>query len=594
MEKFSLKPGFREILHKGEEPGVFFDVASFSGNTAQEKNLGSIAVLNYLRQKDDDLSYLVSLISSLAKREFYSPQSIAEQDPKAAFERTLKKLNEVLVEYFENKNFTLSIGLAAISGDNIYISRLGKFKVALARDNEYIDILNNVSLFSKDDGDERQFENIVSGKLKSDDKIFAYFPIRTVSTREKILNPLLISENQEAFCDKIDSIAKNAPNFACCGIHINMRHVKEIPVDFSPLTINSYKPTLAEKPVQDPPATAKTAPIEPIPSTNAIRAEVSVAKRENILKIAGSKLFSFRPAGANRGKGFRWLGIIVFTAIVATSGWWLLGRDGGAGDTAIFNQATTSLNLAKSRLAQNETRGARDILRSALAQIGTISDKKIDPVKIDIAKTLDIIDQVSGIKPESVLPESISPEENYIAAGGSAGSVGVYNFKSGKVSDIVLKDAPAIIDAAIYQNNLYVLSGTDIYKFPDISQVDSKKSLWSAEKLNDNSISLAVDGNIYVLAADGKLAQYFKGKKLSEFSLSVTPSTQSKIYTTKDSSFIYLSDISNNRIFVFDKTSGSLKTSYKIDGLGQINGIAISVDGSILLATSTSVYKIKP
>ena len=230
MEKITLKPSIKELLYKNGEDNVHFDVLSYQGASGQEKMLGSLFVLGHIKYSEENLAYAVSLISSLAKREYYSERSFQEQNAKSAFERTLKKLNEVLDDFFQNKNFKLDIGLAAISGENIYISRLGKFKIALARDGKYIDILNNIELFSKDAEGEKQFSNIISGKIQSNDKIFAYLPFRAITSREKQLNSIFVKENQEEFSQKIAHLAANANNFSCCGVHMDIREIKEIPI----------------------------------------------------------------------------------------------------------------------------------------------------------------------------------------------------------------------------------------------------------------------------------------------------------------------------------------------------------------------------
>jgi len=693
VEKISLKPSFREILHKGNEPEVFFDILSFPGSTTQEKNLGSLIVLSYLRQKENDLSYLVSLVSSLAKREFYSPRSITEQDPKAAFERTLKKLNEILVEYFEKQDFSLNLGLAAISGDNIFISRLGRFKVALTRDNEYIDILSNVSLFSKEDGAERQFANVISGKLKAGDKIFAYFPIRSIATRERILNPLFVSEKQNDFAKKIDALAENSATFACCGIHININQIKEIPVEFN-LPPVSPEPKLAaveiapeigkaidkkaskkaEQPVypvrsvykQPPnPESVETKPVAPIVAhpeilpepeagahsigpTNVIRAELSVAKRSNFAtglasKIAGLPIFNrtkkLSVVGRTRRSGLKWIVIAVITVVVVSSGWMLLKHRGNSAQTALVKKASDSLQLAKSRLTQNDSRDARSILQGALAAIGNATGQNVAAVKSDITKTLDIIDQVSDKKAtqfadlssqnpgfsliaasggnvyavgqdnklysitassNAVLgqtkstPKFLQADNSFVSAFDGNGSTAIFDLKKSKLAEFQLKDAVTANCAVFYQNNLYNLSGGTIYKYADAVSGGITRADWGTVDNASGPLSIAADGNIFVLSKDGSITEMYKGKKTSEFTLSVAPTDQNQIFTSKDSSFIYLADAADSRVYVFDKTSGSLKTTYDVSNVGQIKNISVADDGTVWLATANSIWQVKP
>src|SRR3989344_504919 len=195
MEKITLKPIARELLYKADEANTHFDVLTYTGTTAQEKQLGSLYLIGHAKYEEEDLGYVVSLISSLAKREYYSGESIKNQNPKTAFENSLKKLNEVLEDFFKNKSLALNVGIAAIVGDQIYISKLGKFKVGLARGDQYIDVLNNIELFQKSPEAEQQFSNIISGKLQPGDKIFAYYPARAITSRERSLQGVLLKEN---------------------------------------------------------------------------------------------------------------------------------------------------------------------------------------------------------------------------------------------------------------------------------------------------------------------------------------------------------------------------------------------------------------
>jgi hypothetical protein len=55
-----------------------------------------------------------------------------------------------------------------------------------------------------------------------------------------------------------------------------------------------------------------------------------------------------------------------------------------------------------------------------------------------------------------------------------------------------------------------------------------------------------------------------------------------------------MTDITNNRIYVFDKAGGSLKNSYNLGDIDQTKNIHISSDGSIWIATENSIWEIHP
>src|SRR3990167_11115335 len=146
MEKIFLKPASQEILFKADEPNTHFDSFEYGPHDKKDKHLGYLFVVGHLKYGTENMAYVLDLVSSLAKREYYSENGSAEEDPKKAFDHTLKKLNDVLEDFFENKEFQLNLGLVAVAGENIHIAKLGKLKILLARSGEIIDILNNVDL----------------------------------------------------------------------------------------------------------------------------------------------------------------------------------------------------------------------------------------------------------------------------------------------------------------------------------------------------------------------------------------------------------------------------------------------------------------
>ena len=249
MERISSKPIAQELIFKTPEENVFFDVLSASSNQEQEKFLGSLYVIGHVKYESEDMGYLVSLISSLAKREYYS-QAANTDNPKTAFEHALKKLNEVLEEFFQNKKFNLNIGLLIVAGESIYLSKLGKFKVFLAREGEIIDIFNNVDLFQKDHIEEKEFSNIISGKTKINDTMLAFFPSRSLASREKQLKEILLQNPQAEFFNKIKGVNESAKNFSCCGVHIEIKKIIDDAVTHK--TIPTVDPVPEISPIPGP------------------------------------------------------------------------------------------------------------------------------------------------------------------------------------------------------------------------------------------------------------------------------------------------------------------------------------------------------
>ena len=675
MEKITLKPSVKELIYKNGEDNIHFDVLSYRGANGQEKMLGSLFILGHIKYSEENLAYAVNLISSLAKREYYSETSLQEQNAKSSFERTLKKLNEVLDDFFQNKNFKLNIGLAAISGENIYISRLGKFKVALARDGKYIDILNNIDLFSKDAEGEKQFSNIISGKIKPNDKIFAYFPSRSITSREKQLNEIFVKENQDGFSQKIAHLAANANNFSCCGVHIDVQKIKEIPISTTAYINPPFKTQTSSgrvssdedrkiKPIIQPKTQNMEQPGQTVTESNEsqdgqdtqtpeisleteqsriIPAEFLVSKRANILTpliISFQKLVSAGRLGERaRRRGFIMLSVVILLPVLI----FVLLRAGGGSteDKNAIKQADENLKLAQSHINQSNPKDARSLLQASLASLIGISNKKAENAKKQINQTLDGLDHisnkqsalfadptvqnqnfkanfiaafgdhantadadgvVSAITPNEtiqldqfkLIPQFIFGASSFVAVFNGSDTFGVYNPESKKTNTFSLKEPVPAADAILYENNLYVLSGNRIYKYSDATTGRTKRTDWGGDDTAGNQISIAIDGNVYALTDDGKLLQYFKGKKIGELDLRLIPSSGSRIFTFKDSAFLFLADKINKRVYIYDKTTGELKTTYKLDAVGSPQDISISPDGTVwILSADNKIWTIK-
>ena len=670
MEKVFLKPTSQEMLFKANEPGVYFDSFEYGPHDNKNKHLGHLYVIGHLKFGEENMDYVLNLISSLAKREYYSENGSAPEDPKKAFELALKKLNEVLNDFFKNKELKINLGLLAIAGEKIYISKLGKFKVLLARSDEMIDILNNVDLFTREQTEEKQFSNIVSGKIQNDDKIFAFYPTRQLSAKEKNIKTLLGQKTQQDFVTELAAMHENSKNFSCCGFHIEVNKVKEPRVQIKsiyekgevlPMPENQTEPAVTATVAKEP-AVLKSAPKSeensaPAPgltvsgetqlSKNAFRqkeAELSIVTRSNLFDKIGRKL-SFAKIGKTTGRlpsRNKLAAVLVLTVILA--GGFIAGKTFFLGNNAqksTIKTAGENLKLAEIKLTQNENDAARDLLALSLSSISGIpqADKKVEVIKAKINALLDKIDLASARQPELFFsqssqvvskiaaiesePNSLTmlnqekkvfkisetgaiekgsagePESSFVFQTGkfflvynSLDKVGSLDTDSGKYSVYSLKDASQAKDAAVYEGNLYILGDNAIYKYSDAATGNSQKKLWLGGLTDSDKLSLAVDGNIYVLNADGTVIKYFKGKEESKVNLNFKFDYQARLLTNKSSPYFYVADYSEKRIRVFDKITGSLVLTYKASQLPLLKDIILSENALYLLTIDSQVWRI--
>ncbi len=603
MEKITLKPITKELLFKAEEPNMHCDVVSYTGNNSQERALGSLYLMGHAKYGEEDLGYVVSLISSLARREYYSEQSLKGQDPKQAFEHTLKKLNEVLEDFFKNKSLTLNIGLAAVAGEQLLLSKLGKFKVGLARNGEYIDVLNNLLLFQKSEEDEQQFSNVISGRLQPGDKLFGYYPARALTIREKSLQGIFVKENQEQFTDKIALLASTANNFTCCGFHITMEQIKEIPLQSMPAAVPV---TLVSAPSEDNPEPTTPAPVTPPPvRSKIIAAELSVSKKSNALRAFAGAAGALRNLNRlpiqKRFRGFIIIAAIIIVPLVAFA---LMRASGDPSDAkTAYKQAGDNLKLAQAKIAQNDILNARILLMAGLDKIASYDTKNVITVRSELQTSLDSVDHISSVQPTMIrdlTPEEIELAKTNMLLMTNAAKQSVWYNRSELLTvngkSFTLQDPASATDAVLYEGNLYIISANHFYKYAEALTGHVKRSEWGNEP-TDQLISIAADGNMYALTKEGKINIYFKGEKKNTFEsgLPVTDHTRLVAAAASDAPQFAVINPVTKRAYFLDKTNGTLTTTFKLDSIGELKDTAMSPDGVLwLLSADNKLWQIKP
>ncbi|MEK7121229.1 MAG: hypothetical protein AAB857_00805, partial [Patescibacteria group bacterium] len=237
MEKIFLKPTQTEILVRGSQKEGHLDIFAYDYSFDETKRkLGNLYIVGNIQpsaptldgrgsdQSVGDVTYATNLVASLAKREYYSNPDLS---PKEAFSAALKKINDVVDEFFVNKDVKVNIGIFALAGENINISKIGKFKIFLARDDKTIDILNNIDLFTKERVEEKEFSHVISGRIAHGDKILAFYPGRLVTVREKAIKESFLKLNTEQFLEKIGAMKEEKANLAYAALYIKLDRVKE-------------------------------------------------------------------------------------------------------------------------------------------------------------------------------------------------------------------------------------------------------------------------------------------------------------------------------------------------------------------------------
>ena len=601
MERVYTKPAAQEILIKGAAQEGHSDTFIYDyENDDDRRGLGNLFVLGNISGGEDsngnDLAYATNLVASLAKREYYSNSGISPRD---AFTNALRKVNDVVDEFFTKKDAKINIGVFAIAGDQVYISKLGKFKVILSRAGKNIDILNNIELFKKEHVEEKEFSSVISGKLCLDDRLFAFYPNRSITAREKTIKEYLAKSKPEEFADKINEIKGNKENFACTALYINMREVKESAVkarpqprelDAPPATapdMTEMTPRLADSKSKEKSVAKAVEAVEEVPKI--IPAEFSLGKKKNPIgsfikriDVRGLSRFqnSYNPKRKIMILALAAIGVFALGGLGLFAKSALITSDAEKQLNSVIKSAQENLKSAQSQ--PNDNALARSLLASSLSSLsGNEENKKVETLKEDLLKALDEIDKAQDavLEPLEALPDPASANSNSLASARQKATDGAFQISG-------------IVDMSVYEGNLYILTSDSIYKISDFAKPKATAVKWLESPLVSDPKYISVDGNIFVYSGNGTLAKYYKGKLAMETKTEV-PVSENQFLGSIDSQNLYLISKQFGRIYVISKSNGSLVRTLKIGSSEPIKDAAIgAADDIYLTAADGRIWKV--
>lgn len=630
MEKIFLKPEAKEILMTDKSDTQRSDIFSYDyGQDDSKRQLGNLFVVGNVQNgqpnqdsaqnnagaESTDVSYIINLVASLAKREYYAKQDLT---PKEAFSSALKKINGVIEEFFKNKNLKINVGIFAIAGENINISKLGKFKILMVRDEKTIDILNNIDLFSKEVVQEKEFSHVISGKIAANDKILAYYPDHSFTAREKIIKDILLKNDCDSFIDKIKSIKEKSGNFYCAAFYINLNKVKEptrVPKLQPEELREQYVPIAAEAPANNlnrlssdrhsPPASPASPttnkefipPPKELPPSRIespkdfpriIPAEFALGKKANPITLLYNKMRPFLPKPRNKIIFFVTILGIVLVFSFTLKAIFIPNPENKMANRAV-NEAKANLKLAKVKISQNDSAGARGLLMASITSLGSVED--VSKTAETREQTVRIFDELDAAAPASLsLKDTLSDNQlnefSLLAAETEKIKSGKYNLPS------------EMLNLNLYEGNLYILLANAIFKISDADKNNGANEavswLKSDAKLPENPSLIAVDGNVFVLNKSGVLSVYFRGGKIGEFNTAVLPEEKSKLLTAKDSKTLYLVNQTLGRIYLINKESGTLEKTLVIGSSEPIENAFLGEGGIInIISKDNKIWEVR-
>lgn len=224
MENFKdFKTNIKEIVFSDEEEKSFCDIFVYEPENIEEKSLGNLYIIGEVVNLPENSSYIVNLLASIIKKEFYSNKKRTTLE---SLEASLNKANSTLTDLAEQGNVAwignLNMTCAAHRHKELHLSQTGKIKTLLIRNSKIKDIGKNVTSEEKPHPF-RTFANMASGELEIGDVVlFATPGLFNVLSTEKIRQMSSLGDFTEFSNSIQETIAKenNASTIAALLVGI--------------------------------------------------------------------------------------------------------------------------------------------------------------------------------------------------------------------------------------------------------------------------------------------------------------------------------------------------------------------------------------
>src|SRR3989339_160329 len=161
------------------------------------------------------------------------------------------------------------------------------------------------------------------------------------------------------------------------------------------------------------------------------------------------------------------------------------------------------------------------------------------------------------------------------------------------------EDKYNIADLKIFGTRLYTLDPktNDIYKHTKTNDTFSAGVGWVNGDISlENTISMAIDGSIYVLKDNGNVLRLDAGIKDNDFALEeIDPALThaTKIYTDENTKNLYMLDPENKRVAVFTK-EGKLTAQYTSENFGDLRDMVVDeANKHMYLLNNTELYEVE-
>ncbi|MAG60100.1 hypothetical protein CMO96_04940 [Candidatus Woesebacteria bacterium] len=172
--------------------------------------------------------------------------------------------------------------------------------------------------------------------------------------------------------------------------------------------------------------------------------------------------------------------------------------------------------------------------------------------------------------------------------------------KRGGVDTIADEDEDwgAIIKIGAFGGNLYLVSQSgEIWRYPAIDDGFGAKQKWFGKGVTPDltdTVDLAIDGSIWILASSGKISKFTRGapERFSISGMDEDLAEPKALYTDETLESVFILDRAAGRIVEVDK-KGDYKKQYKTKEVAEARDFVVSTSvGKIFLLTETKILEI--
>lgn len=649
---------FREIVyHKHSAKNCVCGVFSYEALNIEEARLGNLYLVgkisNFPPKKQKNYDFLLNLIASAIKREFYS--DIQRNTPEA-LESALQSANIYLTdfakkgheEWIGNFDFTC----LAFSKNTIHTGQTGNMLIYLSRGNSTTNIAKKF-INKEKPHPIKTFLNIASGNLEEGDKILvSTSDILEINPLSKIKELLAHPSSEQLYNllkEKLKDKKTKINSLACLMLEAHS------------------KPPIIEKEI-----VLKKEP-EPVSLNLKMILNSKSNKLTNVVKSKISPSFKYYNLAVALFKYHLPKYLIVFFLFL------LLILSPYIGQKMVYDSKIDHINIlikrineiiSKSKISlvyQNQFEAqsllqragvlmasANSILAELPKRIAEEPNQTLQLIQGDLNNQENSINNVINIdQPEEIIdlsknsftfnPQGILKLEDnlflYELSSGFLYKINLNNledptliflsskdtFKLGAVreNNIVLLSNPEKIyiygkndsyntyllkpdlentlyikDMTNYNDNLYLLDAErlNILKYePQANSLNGTN--WLSDNFREDLIgaqSITVDGNVYVSKLDGTIIKFVSGKKIQEFKPKTSPELTkgSQIFTKPDMKNLYILDPENKRIISTNKTD-DFTIQYISPAFDSLTDFWVTQDETtIYILNGLKIYKI--